>query len=134
MAKNTSRPDPNQAPPRLFDLLKDYIAQITPPTIKTELIQLDNGAPAILLERESRAMQAAIAACEKVWENEVLFERVGGSVPITYYIQKVAKEMTIMGFNHRAAGAHGPNEHIYIDMFHKGIETAIHFYQECAKQ
>jgi acetylornithine deacetylase/succinyl-diaminopimelate desuccinylase-like protein len=133
LAKITCRLVPNQDPQRIFDLIKAYVAEITPPTVTVEVTQSDVGAPAILLDRSSKAMQATVVAYEAVWGTEALFERVGGSVPITYAMQKVAKEVTNLGFTHRAGGAHGPNEHIFIDLFHKGIETAIRFYKEYAK-
>ena len=30
-------------------------------------------------------------------------------------------------------GAHGPDEHYSIEMFHKGIDTAIYYLEEVAK-
>ena len=133
MAKISCRLVPNQDPDRILNLLRDYVAEIAPPTVKVEITQADLGAPAILLGRSTPAMKAAYAAYEQVWQTEPLFERVGGSVPITYAMQDVAEEITIMGFSYRGGGAHGPNEHVYIDMFHKGIETAIRFYHEYGK-
>jgi acetylornithine deacetylase/succinyl-diaminopimelate desuccinylase-like protein len=37
-----------------------------------------------------------------------------------------------MGFGLTTDGIHGPNEHYSIDMFHRGIDTAIHFLNEVA--
>jgi len=35
-----------------------------------------------------------------------------------------------MGFGLNTDGAHGPNEHFTISMFHKGVDTIIHFLNE----
>jgi hypothetical protein len=40
----------------------------------------------------------------------------------------------MMGYGLDSDGAHGPNEHYSIEMFHMGIDTAIHFHQEVAAQ
>lgn len=133
MAKISCRLVPNQDPERIIDLIGDYLAEIAPPTVKVEVCNADFGAPAIMLGRSTRAMKAAQAAYQQVWQTEPLFERVGGSVPITYAMLDVAKEVTVMGFSYRGGGAHGPNEHVVIDMFYKGIEAAIRFYHEYGK-
>jgi acetylornithine deacetylase/succinyl-diaminopimelate desuccinylase-like protein len=35
-----------------------------------------------------------------------------------------------MGFGMNTDGAHGPDEHFSIEMFHRGIDTAICFLEE----
>jgi acetylornithine deacetylase/succinyl-diaminopimelate desuccinylase-like protein len=39
-----------------------------------------------------------------------------------------------MGFGLEGDGAHGPNEHFTIEMFHRGIQTIIHFLEEVGKK
>jgi acetylornithine deacetylase/succinyl-diaminopimelate desuccinylase-like protein len=39
----------------------------------------------------------------------------------------------LMGFGLDSDNLHGPNEHFSIEMFHRGIDTSIHFLNEMAK-
>ncbi len=133
MAKISCRLVTNQNPSVIYEILKKHIEQITPSSVRSELIQLETGASAILLDRESVAMQAGKIAYEAGWGTKPIFERAGGSVPITYELQKIADDMVIMGFGYRSGTAHGPNEHIFIDQLYNGIQSAITFLQEIGK-
>jgi acetylornithine deacetylase/succinyl-diaminopimelate desuccinylase-like protein len=130
MAKVSCRLVARQNPDRIFEQVRAYILQITPPTVRAELVKMEPGAEAAVLGRDSRAMQAAARAYEKGWGTRPIFERAGGSVPITYTFQKVAGEVVIMGFGYKSGQAHGPNENIYLHSLHRGIDTAIYFLQE----
>jgi acetylornithine deacetylase/succinyl-diaminopimelate desuccinylase-like protein len=74
-------------------------------------------------------MRAAYHAYHQGWGVQPVFERAGGSVPITSIMLNVTPNVAIMGFSYKGGVAHGPNENIYLDMFHKGIHTAIIFLQ-----
>ena len=134
MAKISCRLVAKQNPTRIYELIRDYIAQITPPTVKATLIQLEPGAEAAVLGRHTRAMEAAAEAYTKGWGTRPIFERAGGSIPITYTFQKVADEVVIMGFGYKTGQAHGPNENAYVHSLHRGIDTAIHFLQAIGGQ
>ena len=134
MAKISCRLVPNQHPTVIYETLKKYVEGITPLSVRSELIQLETGASAIVLDRQSVAMQAGMVAYEVGWGTKPIFERAGGSVPITYELQKIADETIIMGFGYRSGTAHGPNEHIYIDQLYNGIHSAITFLQEIGQR
>ncbi|MCE2490064.1 MAG: M20/M25/M40 family metallo-hydrolase [Anaerolineae bacterium] len=129
MAKISCRLVPQQDPQRIFDLLQQHVAAITPPTVRGELRQLEMGSPAALLGRDTRAMRAAAAAYEHAWGVAPLFERAGGSIPVTYALQEVCEELVIMGFGYRDGRAHGPNENVHVDSLERGVNAAIHFLQ-----
>jgi acetylornithine deacetylase/succinyl-diaminopimelate desuccinylase-like protein len=133
MAKISCRLVSDQEPLRIVELVRDYIEQITPPTVRSDLVFMEHGAKAILLDQKSTAMQAAAVAYEKGWGKKPIFERAGGSIPITYTFQDVCDEIVIMGFTYKGGRAHGPNENIITDMFYKGIDAAIQFHYEYAK-
>jgi acetylornithine deacetylase/succinyl-diaminopimelate desuccinylase-like protein len=80
-------------------------------------------------------MQAATVAYERGWGRKPIFERGGGTLPILADFQRQLNNLPIilMGFGLSSDGAHGPNESYTIEMFHKGIATAICFYEELAK-
>ena len=129
MAKISCRLVADQDPHKIFEQVRDYIASITPPTVQCELIELEAGAKAIVLGHDTRAMQTAAAAYERAWGKAPIFERAGGSIPITYTFQDVADEIVVMGFGYKTGQAHGPNENIYVHSLHRGIAAMIHFLQ-----
>lgn len=135
LAKISCRLVPNQDPDEIYELIRDYIAQITPATVRTETRQLAVGAPGVLFDRNSLAIQAGAVAYQKAWGLDPFFTREGGSVPIVSDFQRYLKmPIVLMPFGYKGCGAHGPNEHMYIDMFRKGIHTMLYFYDAVAKQ
>ena len=129
MAKISCRLVPEQDPQRIFDLVQQHVAAITPVTVRSELRQLAMGSRALLLGHDTRAMRAAAAAYEQAWGAAPLFERTGGSIPVAYALQEVCEEMVIMGFGYRDGRAHGPNENIHVESLQRGVSAAIHFLQ-----
>jgi acetylornithine deacetylase/succinyl-diaminopimelate desuccinylase-like protein len=133
MAKISCRLVANQDPTKIYELIRDYVASITPPTVRSEVRLLHTGDPAFV-DLNAPAMQAAIKAYEKGWGKSPVFMREGGSIPIVANFQRELElPVVLMGFGLSSDGAHGPDEHFSIEMFHKGIDTAIYFYEEVAK-
>ncbi len=132
MAKISCRLVANQRGERIFQQLQDYIAQITPPTVRSELRLLSLGEGAYT-DPNHPAMQAAISAYEKGWGNTPTLYRGGGSIPIVADFQKeLGLPIVLLGFG-VGDGAHGPNERFHLEAFRRGIKTAIHFYQGVAQ-
>lgn len=132
MAKISCRLVPRQDPQHIYQQVCDFITQITPPTVTTSFTWLD-GAPAVQIDLDTPAMQAAIAAYERGWGVRPLLYRAGGSVPVTAAFQQhLPAPLALLGYGYKGGGAHGPNEYAIVDMFHKGIETTIHFCQQFA--
>ena len=78
-------------------------------------------------------MQAAARAYEKGWGHEAIFTRGGGSIPIVADIYNIMNiPVVMMGYGLDSDGLHSPNEHYSIEMFHRGIETAIVYLEELA--
>ncbi len=133
LAKISCRLVANQNPEKIYQLVRDYVAKITPPTIRSEVRMIHRGDPA-LVELHIPAMQAAISAYEKGWGKRPVFMREGGSIPIVAdFRRELGVPVILMGFGLHTDGAHGPNEHFTIEMFYKGIDTAIHFYEDVAQ-
>jgi acetylornithine deacetylase/succinyl-diaminopimelate desuccinylase-like protein len=135
LAKISCRLVPDQDPAAIFDALQAHITALTPPGVTSTLRSLEQGAGGILLDRTSAAMQAAARAYERGWGASPIFTRAGGSVPVVEAFQRhLAGELVMLPFGLKAGGAHGPNEFVVWEMFHKGIATAIHFVHELAAQ
>ena len=131
-AKLSSRLVGNQDPDKIFGLLKKHIESITPPTVKVTVNLLTKGKPA-LIPFDLPEMQAASRAYEKGWGHAPVFTRGGGSIPIVADIYDMMKiPVVMMGYGLDSDGLHAPNEHYTIEMFHRGIETAIVYLEELA--
>ena len=132
-AKLSSRLVGNQDPHKIYEHLKDYIESITPQTVKVSVSLLTTGLPA-LIPFDLPEMQAAVRAYEKGWGYPPVFTRGGGSIPVVADIASLLKiPVVMMGYGLDSDGLHSPNEHYSIEMFQRGIETAIVYLEELAQ-
>ena len=132
-AKLSSRLVGKQDPDKIYKLLKKHIESITPPTVKVKVSLLTKGKPA-LIPFDLPEMRAASRAYAKAWGHEPVFTRGGGSIPIVADIADMMKiPVVMMGYGLDSDGLHAANEHYSIEMFHRGIETAIEYLEELAQ-
>ena len=132
-AKLSSRLVANQDPHKIYDLLKKHIEAIAPKTVKVEVSLLTTGMPA-LIPFDIPEMQAAAHAYERGWGHTPVFTRGGGSIPVVADIGDLLKiPVVMMGYGLDSDGLHSPNESYSIEMFHRGIETAIVYLEELAQ-
>jgi acetylornithine deacetylase/succinyl-diaminopimelate desuccinylase-like protein len=133
MAKVSCRLVGNQDPHDIYEKLKAYIESLTPPTVRVRVDLLTTGEPA-LIDFTLPEMQAAAWAYEKGWGATPVFTRGGGSIPIVADIYTLMKiPVVMMGYGLDTDGLHGTNEHFRIEMFQRGIETAIVYLDELAQ-
>lgn len=131
LAKITCRLVANQDPQKIYEVIKRYIDSITPPTITVDVRLLKGSGHPALVDINNPAIQAAINAYEQGFGAKPVFMREGGSIPIVAEFQQtLGLPVVLMGFGLNTDGAHGPNEHFTLSMFHKGIDTSIHFMNE----
>ena len=124
----------NQDPDKIYKLLKKHIESIAPPTVKVNVSLVTKGKPA-LIPFDLPEMKAASRAYEKAWGHTPVFTRGGGSIPIVADISEMMKiPVVMMGYGLDSDGLHAANEHYSIEMFHRGIETAIVYLDELAQQ
>jgi acetylornithine deacetylase/succinyl-diaminopimelate desuccinylase-like protein len=132
-AKLSSRLVGNQNPDKIYNLMKKYIESIAPKTIKVSVSLLTKGFPA-LIPFDLPEMQAASRAYEKAWGHTPVFTRGGGSIPVVADLANLLNiPVVMMGFGLDSDGLHSPSEHYSIEMFQRGIETAIVYLEELAK-
>lgn len=132
-AKLSSRLVGNQDPQKIYQLIKQYIESITPPTVRVQVSLVTTGKPA-LISFDLPEMQAAVRAYEKGWGHKPVFTRGGGSIPVVADIYDLMKiPVVMMGYGLDSDGLHSPNEHYSIEMFQRGIETAIVYLDELAQ-
>jgi acetylornithine deacetylase/succinyl-diaminopimelate desuccinylase-like protein len=130
--KLSSRLVGNQDPHKIYDLIKTYIESIAPPTV-TVTTKLITTGKAALFPFDIAEMKAAAHAYEKGWGATPLFTRGGGSIPVVAEIADLMGiPVVLMGYGLDDDGLHSPNERFSIEMFHRGIETAIVYMEELA--
>lgn len=133
LAKISCRLVPDQDPDRIFDLLEKHIAKHTPPTINAKLNRLSS-AKAVVIEYDSPAMQVAVQAIEEVFGKTPVFTREGGSIPVVLLFKDTLKVPVVMlGFGLPDDNLHAPNEKFTLEMFEKGIQTCIVFFDGLGK-
>jgi acetylornithine deacetylase/succinyl-diaminopimelate desuccinylase-like protein len=133
MAKVSCRLVGNQDPHKIYEQIKQFAESITPPTVNVEVRLLTTGEPA-LIDFTIPEMQAAARAYERGWGATPVFTRGGGSIPIVADIYNLMKmPVVMMGYGLDTDGLHGTNEHFTIEMFDRGIETAIVYLEELAQ-
>lgn len=131
-AKLSSRLVGNQDPFKIFNVLKAHIESVTPPTVKVTVDLLTTGRPA-LIPFDLPEMEAAARAYERGWGHRPVFTRGGGSIPVVADIAALMGiPVVMMGYGLDSDGLHAPNEHYSIEMFERGIETAIVYLEELA--
>lgn len=132
-AKLSSRLVGNQDPHKIYEQLKSYIESIAPQTVTVEVRLLTTGKPA-LFPFDIPEMKAAARAYTRGWGAEPLFTRGGGSIPVVADIADLMDiPVLLMGYGLDDDGLHSPNERYSIEMFQRGIETAIVYLEELAQ-
>ena len=133
MAKISCRLVSNQDPTRIYELVRDYVAQITPPTVRSEVKLINVGDPAIV-DIHAPEVQDAVRAYERGWGAKPIYMREGGSIPVVAdFRRELGLPVILMGFGLNTDGAHGPDEHFSVEMFHRGVDTSICYLDEAAK-
>jgi acetylornithine deacetylase/succinyl-diaminopimelate desuccinylase-like protein len=132
MAKVSCRLVGNQDPMRTYELLRAHVEALAPPTARVTVTLLTTGEPA-LIDHRLPEMQAAARAYERAWGARPRFTRGGGSIPVVADIHNLMHTpVVMMGYGLDDDGLHGANEHLSIEMFHRGVETAIVYLEELA--
>ncbi len=131
--KISSRLVGNQDAHKIFELIKKAVETATPPTVSVAVRLLTTGKPA-LIPFDLPEMQAAVRAYERGWGHTPVFTRGGGSIPIVAELADLQKvPVVMMGYGLDTDGLHSPNEHYRIEMFERGIQTAIVYLDELAQ-
>jgi acetylornithine deacetylase/succinyl-diaminopimelate desuccinylase-like protein len=127
MAKFSMRLVPDQNPEKIRAAVESYLEEHVPETMTWELIEHASSPPSVI-SHESPEVQAAVDALQAVWGEQVLFDRIGGTVPIVGIIQELlAADSLMLGFGLPSDNIHGPNEKQHLPNYYRGIETFIRF-------
>lgn len=134
MAKISTRLVPFQDDTAIEGMLKEYVAQHAPPTVRWQVKRVTATAPGVLLDRDSVGARAASAALRDTFGKDPIFIAQGGSVPIVTMIQeKLGMNSVLLGFGLPDDKIHGPNEKLHLPNYYRGIETFIRFFENIAQ-
>jgi acetylornithine deacetylase/succinyl-diaminopimelate desuccinylase-like protein len=71
---------------------------------------------------------------EPVEKDSKIYARGGGSIPVVAEIADLMGiPVVMMGYGLDDDGLHSPNEHFSIEMFHRGVETAVVYLEELSQ-
>ncbi len=129
MAKVSMRLVPYQDPNAVEGQLKQYLQQHAPPTVRWELKKMGSG-PAVLVNRDTPGMRAALSALQDTFGVKPVFVMLGGSVPVVSMIKEImGKDSILLGFGLPDDNLHSPNEKLHLPNYYHGIESYIRFFE-----
>ena len=125
--KVTMRLVPHQDPNEIVRLFTEHVERIAPKQVKVEVFHHSGSWPS-LLPVDSPEVKAAALSLEETWGKKPVFTLGGGSLPVVAAFQRsLSVPFVLMPFG-LDDNRHSPNEHLGLDYFEKGIETAIRYY------
>jgi acetylornithine deacetylase/succinyl-diaminopimelate desuccinylase-like protein len=132
-AKVSMRLVPGMTPKKAFEQYKSFVEQITPAGVEVEVRLIHAGNPC-LVPVENPYIRAATRALRQVWNQETVFIRSGGSIPIVGdFANYLGLPSVMMGFGLPDDNLHAPNEKFNLRNFELGIESIICFLEEAAR-
>jgi acetylornithine deacetylase/succinyl-diaminopimelate desuccinylase-like protein len=127
-AKVSMRLVPDQDAGEILGSLRAYVARLTTPGVKVE-VELLGSAPPVLAGADHRGARALAAAFEAAFDQPAVHVRTGGTIPVSVdFQQALGAPLMISGLSQPGGGAHGPNEHLSLDHFHRGTEALIRLF------
>ncbi len=131
-AKVSCRLVVDQDPDRIFELLREHVAQIAPAGVRTDVQYLGGGRPS-LTPIDHPATKAAARAIERAFGRAPVFQREGGSIPVcASFESKLGLPVVLAGFTNPDDNAHAPNESMVLDNYERGIRAITHLWDELA--
>src|SRR5690625_3586730 len=130
-AKITCRLVPNQDPDEIQQLLKKHLKRVAPSGVEVEVKLEKLSSKAYMVEPTHPLIQKAAACYEKAFENETVFVRMGGSIPVVEWLDSIYNiPIILLGFGTPEDRLRSPNESFPLDMLEKGIETLVYYWDE----
>jgi len=121
-----------QEPDRIFELFRDFVAEIAPPAVRTEVRLLGGGRPS-LTPADHPATQAAARAIEHAFGQAPVYMREGGSIPVCASFERIlGLPVVLAGFTNPDDNAHAPNESMVLDNYERGIRAIARLWDELA--
>ena len=135
-AKITCRLVPDQDPETIVRLVTEHLETHVPPG--TRLVARpypgDHGARPAHIARDHEVVKAAEAALEKVYGVRPLIVRMGGTVPMAEYFQRLMGLSTLyFSFSTGDEDFHAPNEFFRVHRLHEGLAAWAHLWERLGR-
>jgi acetylornithine deacetylase/succinyl-diaminopimelate desuccinylase-like protein len=131
MAKITMRLVPNQNPEKIVQAFKEYVRNLTPPTVTLKITGGEVGAKPYLTPLDHPVLSFVSEALKKIFDRDPVFVRTGGSIGVVETFSDVLRvPVVFVALNHPGDNAHAPNEHLNEEAFYTGIEVAAQLLNE----
>jgi len=128
-AKLSTRLVAGQDNQKIAQMMVDHISRIAPDYVQVK-VEAMHGGQAYECPIDLPEYQAAEKAYIDVFGKRPLPVKRGGSIPIiATFEEKLGIKTILMGFGLEEDAIHSPNENFPLEMFKKGIETIIRFYE-----
>lgn len=129
-AKVSCRLVPNQDHAEISQSFCDYMQSIAPQGVRVTITPM-HGGQGYVCPIDLPAYKAAEKGFEQAFGVRPFAARRGGSIPIISDFERVLGVKTIlMGFGLEQNAIHSPNESMDVEVWQKGVEAVIRFYQE----
>ncbi len=133
-AKISFRLVPNQDPEKITVGLSEKLAEICPPGIQWELIDM-HGSPGVRVPLNSPFVRAAAKAIQRAFGVEPVYTCEGGSIPIvSAFHEALGADTLLLGWGQDDDNTHSPNEKFCLADFHRGIKASARLWEEIAKR
>ncbi len=128
-AKITCRLVPDQDPETIVALVTKHLETNVPPGTRLVVHPGDHGARPAHIARHHTVVKAAEAALEKVYGVRPLIVRMGGTVPMAEYFQRLMGLSTLyFSFSTGDEDFHAPNEFFRVHRLHEGLAAWAHLW------
>lgn len=132
-AKISCRLVPDQDPVRIFELVRDHIARVTPPGVRSEVTLVNTAVPTVV-PIDHPAVTEAFASLEETFDREPVFIREGGSVPVAASFGSIlGLPVVLFGFGPPNSQAHAPNEWMDMENYETGIRAIVRYWERLAE-
>jgi acetylornithine deacetylase/succinyl-diaminopimelate desuccinylase-like protein len=131
-AKISMRLPPDLQTSEVFTLFEQAVKAYAPSDVEVTVRYIASGE-GLLVSQDSSSIAAAATALKETFENDPIFIRSGGTLPIAIMFQELLNAPVVLtGFSLPDDNLHAPNEKYSLDQFYKGIYTVVRFLEERA--
>ncbi len=122
-AKISCRLVADQDPQKIYDGLKQFLNDRTPPDCRWEVIS-HGMSPAIRVPTDSPYLRAAMTGLAETYGKQAVLIGTGGSIPVVGSIQRILGfDSLLVGFGLDDDRVHSPNEKFELRCFEMGIKS-----------
>jgi acetylornithine deacetylase/succinyl-diaminopimelate desuccinylase-like protein len=123
-AKLTCRLVPNQEPDDILARLEDHLRRRVPKGLTMELHRHPGSARPYAMSRDHPALMAARQVLRELYQDEPVFVRTGGTLPVAEMFWRATKTPTLFfSFGAPDSNVHAPNEFIRLSALERGARA-----------